>query len=91
MHGGRSLTFLSFEIIGLALAIFVFPRQERTRPDFLNRVRPLSAGMMAVIPQGAWHRFRSADGVTLMTATLQPSELIQRDVDDPRKVEPQPV
>lgn len=51
----------------------------------------LSAGMVAVIPQGAWHRFRSVDGVTLMTATPQPSELIQQDVDDPRKVELQSV
>jgi mannose-6-phosphate isomerase-like protein (cupin superfamily) len=46
----------------------------------------LRAGMLAVIPQGAWHRFHSAEGVTLMTATPFPSEVIELDVDDPRTV-----
>jgi mannose-6-phosphate isomerase-like protein (cupin superfamily) len=44
----------------------------------------LRAGMIAVIPQGAWHRFQSPEGVTLMTATPSPSEVIELDVDDPR-------
>lgn len=48
------------------------------------------AGMVAIVPQGAWHRFRSAEGVTLMTATPLPTDHIRLDVDDPRKVEPQP-
>ena len=48
----------------------------------------LGAGMMAVNPQGAWHRFHSTEGVTLMTATPFPSEVIELDVDDPRTVEP---
>ncbi len=47
----------------------------------------LRAGMMTVIPQGTWHRFRSAEGVTLMTATPFPSETIEDDLDDPRMVE----
>ena len=47
----------------------------------------LRAGMMAVIPQGAWHRFHSSEGVTLMTATPFPGEKIDLDVDDPRTVE----
>jgi mannose-6-phosphate isomerase-like protein (cupin superfamily) len=47
----------------------------------------LRAGMMAVNPQGAWHRFHSSEGVTLMTATPSPSEVIELDVDDPRTVE----
>jgi mannose-6-phosphate isomerase-like protein (cupin superfamily) len=47
----------------------------------------LRAGMMAVYPQGAWHRFHSSEGVTLMTATPSPSEVIELDVDDPRMVE----
>jgi mannose-6-phosphate isomerase-like protein (cupin superfamily) len=47
----------------------------------------LRAGMMAVNPQGAWHRFHSSEGVTLMTATPSPSEVIELDVDDPRMVE----
>jgi mannose-6-phosphate isomerase-like protein (cupin superfamily) len=47
----------------------------------------LRAGMIAVIRQGTWHRFRSAEGVTLMTATPFPSETIEDDLDDPRIVE----
>jgi quercetin dioxygenase-like cupin family protein len=50
----------------------------------------LSAGMIAVNPQGTWHRFSSADGVTLMTLTPSPSEIIEADVDDPRQVERTP-
>jgi mannose-6-phosphate isomerase-like protein (cupin superfamily) len=47
----------------------------------------LSAGMIAVIPQGMWHRFHSSEGVTLMTATPFPSEVIELDVTDPRMLE----
>jgi hypothetical protein len=43
--------------------------------------------MMAITPQGTWHRFHSSKGVTLMTATPFPSEVIEVDVDDPRTVE----
>ena len=50
----------------------------------------LRAGMIAVNPQGAWHRFQSSEGVTLMAATPFPSEVIELDVDDPRTVERQP-
>ena len=50
----------------------------------------LRAGMIAVNPQGVWHRFHSSEGVTLMTATPFPSEVIELDVDDPRKVERKP-
>ena len=50
----------------------------------------LRAGTIAVIPQGAWHRFQSPEGVTLMTATPSPSEVIEIDVDDPRTVERKP-
>jgi mannose-6-phosphate isomerase-like protein (cupin superfamily) len=50
----------------------------------------LKAGMLAVIPEGSWHRFRSSDGVTLMTATPLPSEVIELDVADPRTVERKP-
>jgi mannose-6-phosphate isomerase-like protein (cupin superfamily) len=46
----------------------------------------LSAGAFVVIPQGAWHRFESADGVSLMTATPQPSEFST--VDDPSLLGP---
>jgi mannose-6-phosphate isomerase-like protein (cupin superfamily) len=51
----------------------------------------LSAGMVAVNPQGAWHRFQSTEGVTLMTATPLPSEVIEDDVDDPRGVASKPI
>src|SRR3981081_2510437 len=47
----------------------------------------LRAGMMAVIPQGAWHRFHSSEGATQMAATPFPGEHIELDVDDPRTVE----
>ena len=50
----------------------------------------LSAGMIAVNPQGAWHRFQSSEGVTLMAATPFPSEVIECDVDDPRTVARKP-
>ena len=50
----------------------------------------LGAGMIAVNPQGAWHRFSSADGVTLLAVTPFPSEIIDLDVDDPRQVERKP-
>jgi uncharacterized cupin superfamily protein len=48
----------------------------------------MGAGMVAIVPQGAWHRFRSSEGVTLMTATPLPTDHIRLDVDDPRTVEP---
>src|SRR5437763_336066 len=50
----------------------------------------LHAGMIAVVPLGAWHRFQSSEGVTLMTATPLPGEMIELDVDDPREVERKP-
>ena len=50
----------------------------------------LHAGMIAVNPQGAWHRFQSSEGVTLMAATPFPSEVIELDVDDPRTVARKP-
>ena len=44
----------------------------------------LRAGMVAIVPQGMWHRFKSADGVTLITATPKPTEHLTVDVADPR-------
>jgi hypothetical protein len=38
---------------------------------------------MVVIPHGAWHRFQSSEGTTLMTATPFPGEKIELDVADP--------
>jgi quercetin dioxygenase-like cupin family protein len=51
----------------------------------------LHAGMIAVIPRGAWHRFHASEGVTLMSATPFPVDHIELDVDDPRTVERKPV
>src|SRR5439155_785008 len=50
----------------------------------------LRAGMIAVVPQGAWHRLLSSEGATQMTATPFPGEHIELDVDDPRTVERKP-
>lgn len=44
----------------------------------------LNAGMIAVIPQGAWHRFLSPEGNAHLAATPFPGETIKLDVDDPR-------
>jgi len=43
----------------------------------------LRAGMVAVILQGAWHRFHSSEGSTQMAATPFPGEHIELDVDGP--------
>jgi mannose-6-phosphate isomerase-like protein (cupin superfamily) len=42
----------------------------------------LRAGTIVVVPRGAWHRFESSEGVTVLTATPQPTE--HHHVDDPR-------
>ena len=34
----------------------------------------LRAGMLIVVPQGRWHRFHAPEGVTVLTATPQPTE-----------------
>ena len=47
----------------------------------------VSAGMIAIVPQGIWHRFDAPEGVTLMTATPQPSEHPTVHVEDPRTIE----
>jgi mannose-6-phosphate isomerase-like protein (cupin superfamily) len=55
--------------------------------DIDTQTIEVSAGMVAVIPQGAWHQFLSSEGVTLMTVTPSPSEHVRMDVDDPRTVD----
>ncbi len=54
--------------------------------DSRSEAFTLSAGAFVVIPQGAWHRFESAEGVSLMTATPQPSEFTT--LDDPSLLGP---
>src|SRR6202023_3796788 len=55
--------------------------------DIVEKYGPRSyavgAGAIAIVPQGAWHRVHSANGRTVMSATL-PGEHIDLDVDDPR-------
>ena len=42
----------------------------------------LTAGRLIVVPRGCWHRFTSEHGVTVLTATPEPTEHLH--VDDPR-------
>ena len=44
----------------------------------------LAAGMIIVVPQGHWHRFPSAERVTVLSATPQPTEHTR--AEDPRAV-----
>lgn len=46
----------------------------------------LTAGMLTVVPQNAWHQFESPDGVCVMTATPLPTDHVRTDVEDPRSV-----
>jgi mannose-6-phosphate isomerase-like protein (cupin superfamily) len=46
----------------------------------------LSAGMVVIVPQGAWHRFHSPEGVSLVTATPKPTEHLTVDVEDLRSL-----
>lgn len=46
----------------------------------------LTAGMLTVVPQNAWHQFEAPDGVCVMTATPQPTEHVRTDVEDPQTV-----
>jgi len=38
------------------------------------RAFELSAGMLIVVPQGHWHRFAAPGGVTVLSATPQPTD-----------------
>ena len=50
----------------------------RTRLTILTDAGPqeleMTAGMLTVVPQGCWHRFSAPEGVTVLTATPQPTE-----------------
>ena len=47
----------------------------------------LKAGMVAIVPQNTWHRFEAPDGVSLMTATPQPTQHLTFAIDDPRTLD----
>lgn len=51
--------------------------------DNQRQTLELSSGMLLVVPQGCWHRFRSKDGVTVLTATPRFDEK-HTFVDDPQ-------
>src|SRR2546423_10284211 len=59
--------------------------------DILEKDGPRSfvvgAGMIAIVPPAAWHRVQSAEGMSVMSATL-PGDHIELDVDDPRTSAP---
>lgn len=48
----------------------------------------MKAGMLTVVPQGCWHRFRAPDVVTVLTATPQPTDYST--AEDPRQGSPSP-
>ena len=54
-----------------------------------SRSFAVSAGMLAIVPKGVWHRFHYPDGVTLLTVTPGQSEYVRADIEDPLSVEPQ--
>jgi mannose-6-phosphate isomerase-like protein (cupin superfamily) len=56
--------------------------------DGAPRSFELRAGMIALVPKGAWHRFRSLEGGTSVSATF-PGAHIELDVADPRTAEPE--
>ena len=41
--------------------------------DDETHVLDITAGMLTVVPQGCWHRFNAPEGVSVMTATPQPT------------------
>jgi len=49
------------------------------------QVLEMKAGMVTVVPQGCWHRFQAPKGVTVMTATPQPTD--HSTAEDPREAD----
>ena len=47
------------------------------------QVLEMKAGMLTVVPQGCWHRFQAPEGVTVLTATPQPTDISA--AEDPRQ------
>jgi quercetin dioxygenase-like cupin family protein len=43
----------------------------------------MKAGMLTVVPQGAWHKFDAPDGVTVLTMTPEPTD--HTSAEDPRQ------
>ncbi len=59
----------------------------KTQLTLLSDVGPqvleMTAGMLAVVPQGCWHRFHAPGVVTVLTVTPQPSD--HSTAEDPRQ------
>ena len=51
------------------------------------QLHALKAGMVVIVPQGAWHRFEAPDGVSLMATTPQPTQHLTFAIDDPRTLD----
>jgi len=47
-----------------------------------SETHELTAGQFVIVPKGLWHRFETPEGVTVMTATPQPTD--HSTADDPR-------
>ncbi len=47
------------------------------------QVLEMKAGMLTVVPRDCWHRFHAPDGVTVLTATPQPTD--HSTAEDPRQ------
>jgi uncharacterized cupin superfamily protein len=43
--------------------------------DGNRQVLEMAAGMLTVVPRGCWHRFQAPLGVTVLTATPQPTDI----------------
>ena len=46
----------------------------------------VSAGMIAIVPKGVWHRAHFLSGTTLISVTPGQTDFVRLDVDDPRIV-----
>jgi mannose-6-phosphate isomerase-like protein (cupin superfamily) len=53
--------------------------------DSDTHVLEMTAGMLTVVPQGCWHKFNAPGGVSVLTATPQPTD--HSDSEDPRKAD----
>jgi mannose-6-phosphate isomerase-like protein (cupin superfamily) len=47
----------------------------------------LKAGIVVIVPQGAWHRFEASDAMSPMTTTPQPTQHLTFAIDDPRTLD----
>ena len=53
--------------------------------DTDTHVLEMTAGMLTVVPQGCWHKFNAPTGVSVLTATPQPTD--HSSAEDPRQAD----